>query len=145
MTRSIPILPVCSMNLIAYNIRKKDKKIAVILDARREKFYYSLYKRTSYGLHVVRKATLLKPDELLEQLKGTMPCGITGDALRKHRGLFQSIMGNEDCFYPETKWHVNAESFLPYLQETKKKKTITARKLVPSYLRETEAEEKFVG
>jgi len=139
---TIPLMPFSSMELLAQNIKKNHEKIAVVLDARRERFYVSVYKRNRSGLKTLTKDRLVCEKDLKDILSAHDDIAITGDALKRHRDLFSSMLA-EELLYGEKLWRVSAKHMAPLLTQKKRKMITNPVALVPAYLRVTEAEEKL--
>lgn len=140
--RHIPVYPFLSMDVIAYNIQKCHDCIAVVLDARQDKVYFALYERKNNELHRCVDVCVCTLDEMRAHLKEAKNVAVTGDALKRYREYFATIVADESLLYDEKRWYVRAQHMVRVIGKIKKKNMIDPVQLVPCYLRESEAEEK---
>ncbi len=142
-SRTTKIYPFSSLELVAYNIQKRHRKIAVVLDARREKFYFSLYEKNDTSLTVLRQDSIVSVEEIRAYLAQHKDVAITGDALLKYSDIFLSLVNDESFLYKEKYWYVRAEQMHNVLHAKNIDQTVSLEKLIPAYLRISEAEEKI--
>jgi tRNA threonylcarbamoyladenosine biosynthesis protein TsaB len=133
-----------SMDLIAARIRKP--RVAVAVDARREKIYFNFY-RTQEGFFERLHETpwLLTAEEAaaeIGQLARSGPLFLAGDALDRYRARLEGTQTckpvNRQFWYPKTCFA------LPLIRhEIALRRLLTLREVRPCYLRPSEAEEKW--
>lgn len=139
----LPVYPLSSMELIAYNIKKYHNKIAVVLDARRNMFYAAFFERSGEGLVRCGNDMIIDEETLQQRLRQERTIAVTGDALLRHRETVARAVPSTHYLYKESRWYVRAASFADVLRTHG---TITGKppgELVPNYLRISEAEEKM--
>jgi tRNA threonylcarbamoyladenosine biosynthesis protein TsaB len=142
-SRNIPVIPFSSLELIAYNIRPKHTTIAVVGNARRGKFYCGIFTRSKNGLRRRCPDSVLSLEETIALMKNEDVVAVTGDALEKHNADLMPHIANKSCLYPARLWCAQAQNIAAVLSTHSRNASISAARLVPNYLRITEAEEKF--
>ncbi len=65
----IPLIPVPSLDLLAYPLRATDRLVAATIDARRNEIYWALYQPVPGGLQRVSGYELSSPDELVGEIE----------------------------------------------------------------------------
>jgi tRNA threonylcarbamoyladenosine biosynthesis protein TsaB len=85
-TLGVPVIPVCSLDVIAENGPRTADYVAVVVDARRTQVYAALY--ANVGLLFFREEgpLLADPAEFARRLP--RPTYVAGDALEKYRDAF---------------------------------------------------------
>ncbi len=83
----IPIVGICSLDVLAFSVRHTHRRIAAVIDARRGEVFAAIYRAVPGG--VVREADhlVLKPDHLvaeLQALPGEVLCVGNGAILYRH-------------------------------------------------------------
>ncbi|MFC1809626.1 tRNA (adenosine(37)-N6)-threonylcarbamoyltransferase complex dimerization subunit type 1 TsaB [Candidatus Omnitrophota bacterium] len=143
LSRNIPVFPFSSLELIAYNIKPKHDKILVCINARRGKLYCGVFVRSNDALQQKGSDTLITIGDAFDLIKNEGPIAITGDALDKHTEEFMPFIDKEEYMYSSRYWFAKAENIACIIAQNKKIPCVNSEKLVPHYLRITEAEEKF--
>lgn len=142
MADDIPVVPFSSMELVAYNAHKSDPLIAVMLDARRERFYFGLYRKKGVLVETLHEPTLLSLDEIAAKLEQHGAVAVTGDALRRFSNEI-ALRLPKATLYPEKDWNARPVNIARLLAGKSELTHASAMKLVPEYLRLSEAEEKL--
>lgn len=65
----IPVVPVASLDLLAYSVRLTDRSIAALLDARRGEVYSALYRSVPGGAQRISEYRVAPPSELEAELE----------------------------------------------------------------------------
>lgn len=136
----VSVMAVSSLDLIAEGAKLKEGLLAVILDARRERFYAAFYKIKSGRRKKVLKDSILTLDELKARLPDVTH--MTGDGLRVYSDKIKSEAKGEIVFLHEKFWYPRASSAFQILEQKKKIEATQLSRLKPAYLRLTEAEER---
>ncbi len=135
-----------SLDLIAENTAfdrlPENAKLAVALDAFRGKIYFRLYTRKSGNWKPDGEPQVLLPAEMLAALPDS--AHVAGSALEKHGDfLKQNLGGKKISFAPEKDWHPSADALIRLFDKKDSRlESIPAHKLLPSYFRLSEAEER---
>lgn len=130
-----------SLDLIALGTGMRQGKLAVCVDARRERIYTAVYKFQNGAVRKVLKDSPLSSEALIK----AVDCDtvFTGDALLVYGDFLQSKLGKKALFLDASFWYPRA-LFLIKLFESKREwlKPLTLRTMIPQYLRMSEAEER---
>jgi tRNA threonylcarbamoyladenosine biosynthesis protein TsaB len=125
----LPVYGVSSLDAIAYQLRQKAKKICVLVDARRNLFYGSLYTSDGSKIKRVSDYLLSPPQDILK--KCTPGSWITGDGC----ALIEAARTKGLNIAPKSAWKPQARNVLALLEERiKARQGDDAACLVPIYL-----------
>ena len=92
----VPMIPVPSLDLMAFPARWTTRLIVPALDARRGELFTALFRRVPGGIQRVRDANVCTPDELLAELEALdEPMLLLGDGVLRHADGFPSRRGIE--------------------------------------------------
>lgn len=124
-----PIAAVPTLDAIAENGRKNCGILCVVLDARKNKVYASIYKSDGKCLKKISKPLLLSVDELLKKLEGYDRVFFLGDYAEKIKDLLPRAKIAVKSWQPrpEVVGRIGAEYF-------KEKKFVNAEDLEPLYI-----------
>lgn len=64
----IPMIAISSLDLLAYPLRRTDKVIAAVIDARKGEIFYALYRQVPGGIQRVSEPTAGRVDDLVADL-----------------------------------------------------------------------------
>lgn len=64
----VPMIAVSSLDLIAFPLRFADRRIAAVIDARRDEVYWALYRPVPGGVQRISEPTVGRPEELVAEL-----------------------------------------------------------------------------
>ena len=132
-----------SLDLIAGAVPIANGKLGVMVDARREKVYFSLYEFENGTIKKTVGDLLISIDELIEKLDPDMT--LTGDALRIYGEKIRLRMEKEMVFLSPDFWYPRALSLISLFETGNTLlKPLTAKTMLPQYLRTSEAEEKLL-
>jgi tRNA threonylcarbamoyladenosine biosynthesis protein TsaB len=67
---AVPVVPVCSLDVLAHPRRHANRTIAAVIDARRGEVYYALFVPEQHGCRRVSEPTVVTPDDLVADLLG---------------------------------------------------------------------------
>jgi tRNA threonylcarbamoyladenosine biosynthesis protein TsaB len=88
----VPVLPIPSLDLLAYPLRYAHGMIVATIDARRDELYWAVYRTVPGGVQRASEFELGSPDELVAELEAmrdeTIICG---DGVLRFRGLFEKV------------------------------------------------------
>lgn len=137
-----PMIPVPTLDALAYNIYDTDALICPIMDARRNQVYTGIYTCREGKLENRMEACALGIDELVEKLNQMgRPVIFLGDGVAVYGGIIRKKASAEVSFAPA---HVNkqrasavASLGISYFKEGRQ---VTAADFRPDYLRKSQAE-----
>ena len=64
----VPMIAISSLDLLAYPLRRTDKVIAAVIDARKGEIFYALYRQVPGGIQRVSEPTAGRVDDLVADL-----------------------------------------------------------------------------
>ena len=136
-----------SLDLIAENKTfeklPEGAKLAVALDAFRERIYFRLYEQDEGNWTAENKTQILSIDETLKAL----PAGawITGNALAKYEASFKSLNAEKKIHWAaEADWFPQAAALIEFFErQDPKLEKLPRENLLPFYFRLSEAEERM--
>jgi tRNA threonylcarbamoyladenosine biosynthesis protein TsaB len=64
----VPMIAISSLDLLAYPLRRTDKVIAAVIDARKGEIFYALYRQVPGGIQRVSEPTAGRVDDLIADL-----------------------------------------------------------------------------
>ena len=131
-----------SLDLIALGTEMKEGRLAVCIDARRERIYTAIYKFRNGTISKTLKDSALSFETLVSKVDSKTV--FTGDALVTYGERLRKKLGKKALFLSPRFWYPQA-LFLIKLCESNPKwlKPLSLRTMMPQYLRASEAEEKF--
>ena len=93
--RNIPVIPVCSLDALAWGVRHASQSIVAALDAYRGEVFFAIYRNTpGDGTFTQTFApTVSAPDQLLALLRDERDALLVGDVMDKYAALFESTNG----------------------------------------------------
>ncbi len=133
-----------SLDVIAAGSGMVSGKLAVCVDARRERIYTAVYQFQNGKVKKMLRDSLLSFDQLMK--KTDRQTAFAGDALTVYGERIRKKWGKEALFLSQKFWYPKA-SFLITLYEAKPEwfKPLTLRTMAPLYMRISEAEERLVA
>lgn len=89
---SVPIVGMPSLDLVAYEVRYSPKRIAAVLDARRNEVFYALYRSSPGGIQRMSDYSVAKPEQLATRI-ASQPHEVllVGNGALLYRDVFQDI------------------------------------------------------
>ena len=132
-----------SLDALSERIPTIDKKnLAICLDAFRAKFYIKIFENHNGAWIPTTQAQSLSFEEACHQIPAE--AFIAGNALERHRAVFEKFSEKKFGFAPEELWYPRAASMLR-LQKSRPdavKKLLSSSDFLPLYLRLSEPEER---
>ena len=131
-----------SLDLIALGTGMNEGKLAVCVDARRNRIYAAIYRFQSGRVAKVLKDSVLSFEALVKKVDSKTV--FTGDALLTYGDRLRKELGKKALFLDSNFWYPRA-LFLVKLFDSNPRwlKPLTLREMIPQYLRISEAEEKI--
>ena len=137
-----PCVAVSTLEALAFSSKFFDGIVSPILDARRGQVYNALFEGGKDGLTRICDDRALALDELLQQLKSTnKPVIFMGDATLVFKDEIIAALGEQAFFAPKIS-NLNLAGAVAEigLERLKSGETTEYSKLVPSYIRLSQAE-----
>jgi len=136
----IPVIPIPSLDLLAYPLRHARVLVVPSIDARRNELYYALYRAVPGGVQRASEYEVGSPDDLVAELEARgEEALLCGDGALK----FGSVFG--DVERVELAGPAHAAPSLAALAELavaryQREEFCTAEEVLPLYLRKSDAE-----
>ena len=131
---STPCIPVSTLEAIAYNFVNENAVICAVMDARRMQFYNALFKVENGKIEHLTPDRAISLEDLQKELRQYEDVIIAGDGAR----LCADNIGLDNCrIADEESVYQNAVSLAKAAEKNKK---IPPEKLMPVYLRQSQAE-----
>ncbi len=131
---STPCIPVSTLEAIAYNFVNENAVICAVMDARRMQFYNALFKVENGKIERLTPDRAISLEDLQKELRQYENVIIAGDGAR----LCADNIGLDNCrIADEESVYQNAVSLAKAAEKNKK---IPPEKLMPVYLRQSQAE-----
>jgi tRNA threonylcarbamoyladenosine biosynthesis protein TsaB len=92
----IPVIPISSLDLLAFPARFTDRLIAAVIDARRGELFSALYRPVPGGVQRITEPRVSTPDDLRAELQthhGDLL--VVGDGAVRHQDTFRSLVRAE--------------------------------------------------
>lgn len=138
-----PVVGIPTLDALAENLLFADCLICPILDARKREVYTALYKRDEKNK--LRKLTTdlaIKPGDLLKRIQERVV--FLGDGIDVYHALIREELRDLALFAPPNLRLPRAANVATRsLEEFRKNNTLDLNTFTPSYVRRSEAEEKF--
>ncbi|MBM3827870.1 MAG: tRNA (adenosine(37)-N6)-threonylcarbamoyltransferase complex dimerization subunit type 1 TsaB [Actinobacteria bacterium] len=85
----VPMIAISSLDLLAYPLRRTDKVIAAVIDARKGEIFYALYRQVPGGIQRVSEPTTGRVDDLVADLlaRGQEAVCVGDGAMRYHEEI----------------------------------------------------------
>lgn len=133
---------VSSLMALAYNVRFCDFLICPIMDARRQQVYTATYKWVGEELKTIKEDRAMALSELLDEFDEDVV--FLGDGVLSFSDIIKEKLGNNAHFAPPNLLDIRGGSVaLCAYDKYKKGKVCDYSRLVPSYLRLSQAEREY--
>lgn len=88
----VPVIPISSLDLLAFPARFTDRLIAAVIDARRGELFTALYRPVPGGVQRVTEPRVCTPDDLKGELQAQAgDLLLVGDGAIRHQEVFRSL------------------------------------------------------
>ena len=136
----VPMIPVPSLDLMAFPARWSNRLIVVALDARRGDLFTALFRKVPGGVQRVRDADVCTPQDLSAEIDALdEPALFLGDGALRHADAFAGLKGVEmaeqGLAYPSARYMVQLAHARAMREEF-----VQPWELEPVYLRQPDAE-----
>ncbi len=138
-----PVVGISTLDALAENILFTDYLICPILDARKKQVYTALYNRDAKNrLKKITPDLVIDPRELLKKIQEKVV--FLGDGIKVYHTLIKEVLRDMAFFAPLNLRLPRAANVAKLsLAHFKKNNTLDLNTFTPSYVRPSEAEEKF--
>lgn len=135
-----PVVGVSSLEAMAYNVPFFDGLVCPIMDARRNQVYNGVFKFKNGVPEIIKPDRAIALSELLDELSGNKVIFL-GDGVPVFRNEISDVLGDNAFFAPAHLLHIRGGSVAACaMQKIKDGIVTTYDKLLPSYLRMSQAE-----
>jgi len=136
----VPMIPVPSLDLMAFPARWSNRLIVVALDARRGELFTALFRKVPGGVQRVRDADVCTPQDLSAEIDALdEPALFLGDGALRYADAFAGLKGVEmaeqGLAYPSARYMVQLAHARAMREEF-----VQPWELEPGYLRQPDAE-----
>lgn len=131
-TNNIPCYSVSTLEAIAHNF--ENGIICAVMDARRMQFYNAIFEVVDYKVKRLTEDRAISIEDLRAELEKYDKVIIAGDGARlchSNIGLDNCVLADDDSIY---------QNAIGVAKATKDKNLISAKELMPTYLRQSQAE-----
>lgn len=136
----IPVIPVVSLDLVAYPVRQTSRTIVAVLDARRREVFHATYRPVPGGVQRVSDYTVGTPADLVADLEAAGDeVLLVGDGLRTHADAFVGL-DRAELAGPEFAAPSIAALVALATARYEREEFCTPWEVEPLYLRESDAE-----
>jgi tRNA threonylcarbamoyl adenosine modification protein YeaZ len=132
-----PLVGINCLDTIAMNVRNSPLNICVVVDARKNLVYSSVYRFLKGKLRRISNYSLVSFEVLVKNI--TSPLIFVGDGLKRYAFYLKD---REDCYiYPTKYWFPKASNLLLLARELFERKKFSApERLTPLYLHKKECQ-----
>lgn len=137
----IPVVPVPSLDLVAYPVRFSDRLVAAVCDARRGEVYYALYRPVPGGVQRTGDYRVGEPDGVAAELVATgKDLLLVGDGAELHRRVLEEQLDRAE--FASTSFAYPSPSALVELacSRYRREEFVRPAEVEPLYLRKSDAE-----
>jgi tRNA threonylcarbamoyladenosine biosynthesis protein TsaB len=136
----IPVVPVSSLDLVAYPLRYSSRMIVAVLDARRHEVFHAAYRPVPGGVQRVTEYAVATPSDLVAELEaGGDETLLAGDGVTAHAEAF-SALDRVELAGPEFASPSTAALVALAAARVEREEFTTPWDVRPMYLRESDAE-----
>lgn len=142
---NIPVVGVCTLDALAFNIPFCKGLLCPILDARRNQVYTGIYKWDKEELNAIFPPAAVSIEELVNELSERPEDVVfVGDAVEKNKEFLLQNLSNRVKISPYSVRMPRAASVAELaIQKVKSGKVQSFYELMPMYLRKSEAERQY--
>ncbi|MBS4538097.1 tRNA (adenosine(37)-N6)-threonylcarbamoyltransferase complex dimerization subunit type 1 TsaB [Clostridium sp. D2Q-11] len=139
------VIGIPTIDALAFNIPYAEGIVVPMMDARRDRVYTGIYKWEDGAFYTIMEQDVLPVEEMIDiLLKRNERIIINGDGAKKYREILVERLKERVMFSPNSTNMPRASSVAELaLRKIKDGKGIDYRKLVPDYLRKSQAEREY--
>ncbi len=136
----ISTIGICSLDLLAFPVRRTNRLIVPAIDARRGELFYAFYRQVPGGVQRLSGHQLGSAEDLVSELVArNEACLVVGDGALRYREHFEGVSGCE--LGDATSAHPSAASLVELAHpRALREEFVAPSELQPLYLRKSDAE-----
>jgi tRNA threonylcarbamoyladenosine biosynthesis protein TsaB len=140
-TQRVPVIPVASLDLLAYPLRYARRLVVATIDARRNELYWAMYRQVPGGVQRVSDYELAEPDDLVAEIEARGEDALVcGDGALRNAAAFAPLGRRVELAGP-----AHASPSLTALAELararyEREDFCAPSEVLPMYLRRSDAE-----
>lgn len=136
----VPVIPIPSLDLLAFPARFTDRVIAAVIDARRGEVFCALYRQVPGGVQRTTEARVCTPEEVRAELQAEADdVLLVGDGALRFASVFRDLSGAEVCTHGIT--HPSARDLVLLAHHRAlREEWVQPWEVAPTYLRKPDAE-----
>ena len=138
----VPVVPVCSLDVLAASMWQTEDLVVAALDARRSELYWALYRPDVNARTMVRltEPTVTSPEDMIVYVNDrSEPVWCVGTGFIRYRNDAEALQfaqfAPDHLAMPDAQWLVEIA-----VQKLARDETVSARDIEPMYLRAPDAE-----
>ncbi len=136
----VPVIPISSLDLLAFPARFTDRLIAAVIDARRGELFSALYRSVPGGVQRITEPRVSTPDDLRAELQAQSgDLLLVGDGALRYQDAFRSLVRAEVCTHGLTAPSARDLVLLAH-HHALREEWVQGRDVTPTYLRKPDAE-----
>jgi tRNA threonylcarbamoyladenosine biosynthesis protein TsaB len=141
----IPVVPVASLDLVAYPLRYSRRMIVAVLDARRREVFHASYRPVPGGVQRMTEYAVASPDDLVAELEATAEeILLVGDGVASHAPVFAAL-DRAEVVGPELAAPSTAALVALANARVEREEFVAPWDVEPCYLRASDAELNWAG
>ena len=141
----VPVVPVASLDLVAYPVRHSPRLIVAVLDARRREVFHASYRPVPGGVQRIGEYGVSSPDDLVAELEARgEEVLLAGDGIAAHASSFAEL-GRCELAGPEFAAPSTAALVSLATARVEREEFSSPWDVHPLYLRESDAELNWAG
>jgi tRNA threonylcarbamoyladenosine biosynthesis protein TsaB len=141
----VPLVPVASLDLVAYPVRHTSRMIVAVLDARRREVFHASYRPVPGGVQRTTDYAVSSPADLVADLEAVgEEVLLAGDGVRAHAESFVALDRAEPAG-PEFAFPSTAALVALASARVEREEFAAPWEVHPLYLRESDAELNWAG
>ena len=136
----VPVIPISSLDLLAYPARFTDRVIAAVIDARRGEVFSALYRQVPGGVQRTTEPRVSTPEDLRAELQALGDdVLVVGDGGLRHAELLDDLRTSEICTHGLA--HPSARDLVLLAHHRAlREEWVQPWEVTPTYLRKPDAE-----
>lgn len=136
----VPVIPIPSLDLLAFPARFTDRLIAAVIDARRGEVFSALYRQVPGGVQRLREPQVSTAEDLRGEVQAQgSEVLLVGDGALRHSEVFRDLSKAEVCTHGIT--HPSARDLVLLAHDRAlREEWVQPWEVKPTYLRKPDAE-----